>query len=71
MIYRVCRSDTHPSVRYLVRERKGEGLERICESLLESKIKPFPPKLSVKFECQIWPKITKKFAKKGLDGSSL
>ena len=35
------------------------------------KLNPLPPKQSVKFKCQIWFKITKKFAKKHLNASSL
>ena len=49
-------------------ERFGEGLQ--CKSFLKSKAKP-PPKQSVMFKCQIWPKITKKFTKKYLGASSL
>ena len=58
------------NVRYLNREEKkrfGESLK----PLLESKAKPSLPKQSVKFKCQIWLKITKKFAKNCLDASSL
>ena len=51
--------------------RKGKGLERICKPLLQSKAKLSLPKLSVKFKCQIWFKITKNIAKKCLDVSSL
>ena len=47
---------------------KREGLERVCKPLLRSKAKPFPPKQSVKFK---WSEISKKFAKKCLDASSL
>ena len=50
---------------------KGNDLERVCEPLFGSKAKPLPPKQSVKFECKIWSEITKKFAKKCLDASSL
>ena len=35
------------------------------------KQKPLLPKQSVKFKCQIWAEITKKFAKKCLDASSV
>ena len=43
----------------------------VCTKLLESKAKLSPPKQSVKFKCKIWFEITKKFAKKCLDASSL
>ena len=61
MIYSVCKCDTRPSVRYLAKE------ERVRKPLLGSKAKPLPPKLYVKFECQIWSE----FAKQCLDASSL
>ena len=72
MIYSVCKCNTHLSLRYLMREKKerfGEGF--VTRYLLGSKAKPSPPKQSVKLKCQIWSKITKKFAKKCLDASSL
>ena len=47
------------------------GLKRGSKPLLRSKAKPSPPKQSVKCKCQIWSEITKKFAKKCLDASSL
>ena len=43
---------------------KRKGLERVCKPLLESKAKPSLLKQLVKFKCQIWCEITKKFAKK-------
>ena len=58
------------SMKYLVREEKeqfGEGLQ----SLLRSNAKPLPLTQSVKFKCNIWSKITKEFAKKCLDATSL
>ena len=45
--------------------------EKACKSLLELNAKPLPSKQSVKFKYKIWSKITKKFAKKCLDASSL
>ena len=45
--------------------------EKVCEPLLKSKGKHSPPKQSVEFKSLIWSKITKKFAKKCLDASSL
>ena len=50
---------------------KGSDLEKACKPLLGSKAKPLPLKQSVKFKCKIRPEITKKFAKKCLDASSL
>ena len=50
---------------------KGHDLERVCKPLLGSKAKLLPPKQFVKFKCKIWFEITKKFAKKCLDASSL
>ena len=47
-----------------------KSLERVCKPLLGPKAKPSPPKQSVKFKCQVWFEITKKFAKKCLDASS-
>ena len=70
MIYSVCKCDTRLSVRYLIRAKK-KGLERVCKPLWKFKVKPSPPKQSVKFKCQIWCEITKKFAIKCLDASSL
>ena len=49
---------------------KWKGLG-VCKPLLGFKAKPLPPKQSSKFKCQIWAEITKKFAKKRLDASSL
>ena len=60
----------NPSERYLMKE----GKERFGESLyavLGSKAKHSPPKQSVTFKCKKWAKITKKFAKKCPDASSL
>ena len=50
---------------------KGNDLERVCKPLLGSKAKPLSPKQSVKYKCKIRVEITKKFAKKCLDVSSL
>ena len=50
-------------------ERKG--LERVCKLLLESKAKPLPPKQSIKFKCQKWFEIAKKFDKKCLNAPRL
>ena len=58
-----------PSVRYLMRKKK-KNLEKVCKQLLESRAKPLPLKQSVKFKCQIWFQITKKFTKKCPDASS-
>ena len=69
MIYSVCKCDTRSSVRYLTREEK-KGLEIVFKPLLGSKAKPSPPKLPVKFKCQIRFEITKKLVKKCLDASS-
>ena len=66
-----CVGETHSSVRYLMRE-KSQDLQRVGKPLVGSKATPSPPKLSVKFKCQIWSEITKKLAKKKcLDASSL
>ena len=65
-----CIGDTHPSVRYLMREKR-RGLERVCKPILGSKAKPLAPRQSVKFGCMIWSEITKKVAEKCLDASSL
>ena len=43
----------------------------VCKPLLGYKAKPSPPKQSIKFKCQIWFEIIRKFAKKCLDASSL
>ena len=51
--YSVCKCNTRLSVRYLMTERKRNGLERVCKPLLGSKAKPSPPKQSVKFKWQI------------------
>ena len=53
-----------------MREEK-EMLGEVCKLLLKSKAKPSPPKLPAKLKCQIWSEITKQFAKKCLDASSL
>ena len=42
-------------------------MKKVCKRLLGSKAKPFSPKQSVKFTCQIWSEITKKFDKNCLD----
>ena len=55
------------SVKYL----KEEGMERACKLLLGFKTKPSPLKQSFKFECKILAEMTKSFAKKCLDASSL
>ena len=47
-----------------------KGLERVYKPLLEYKAKLLPPKQSVKYKCQTWSKITRKFSKKCLDASS-
>ena len=52
-------------------EGDKKGLERVCKPLSISIAKPSPPKLSIKFKRQIWSEITKQFAKKCLDASSL
>ena len=70
VINSVCKCDMCPSVKYLMREEQ-KGLERVCRQLLGFKEKPSSLKLSIKFKCQIWSKITKKLAKKCLDASSL
>ena len=59
-----------PSVKYIMGKEKEFGESLQCKSFLKSKAKP-PPKQSVKFKCQIWPEITKKFTKECLDVSSL
>ena len=50
---------------------KRKGLGKVCKPLLGSKPKPSLPKQSVKFKCKKWAEMTKKFAKKHLDASSL
>ena len=57
--------------RVLNERAKGKVWRRVCKQLLESKAKLAPPKESVKLKCQLWPEITKNFAKKCLDASSL
>ena len=57
--------------RVLNERGKVNDLEKACKPLLGSKAKPLPLKQSVKFKFKIWAEITKKFAKKCLDGSSL
>ena len=47
-----------------------EKKERVCRQLLEFNAKPSPPRDFVKFQFQIWSGITKKIAKRCLDGSS-
>ena len=49
----------------------GKGLERVFKLILRSKANFLPVKQSVKFKCKIWSEITKKFAKKRQDASSL
>ena len=62
----------YPSECKVPNERgKSKGLGRVCKPLLKSKAKPSPSKPSVKFKRKILSKITKKFAKKCLDASSL
>ena len=68
MIYSICKCDTRPSVRYLKREEKERFREGL-QAIIGISNKTFAS--SVKFECQIWSKITKKLAKKCLDASSL
>ena len=51
--------------------KRRKSLERVCKPLLGSKAMPSPPKQSMKFECQTWLEITKKFAKNIPDESSL
>ena len=45
----------------LIERGKGKVWKRVCK----------PQKQSAKFKCQTWFEITKKFAKKCLDASSL
>ena len=52
-------------------ERGKKRLEKVCKLLFRFPGKPSPQKQSVKFKCQKWSEITKKFAKKCLDASSL
>ena len=59
-----------PGVRYLMIEEK-ERSERVSKPLLIAVAKPWLPKQCEMFKCQTWFKITKKFAKKCLDLSSL
>ena len=59
-----------PTVRYIMRATK-KGLEKVSKSLQGSKAKLSPSKLFVMFKCQIQSEITKKFAKKCIDTSSL
>ena len=49
------------------KEKVFKVLKRVFKPSLESKAKPSPPQQFVKCKCQIWSKITKKFAKKCLD----
>ena len=49
-----------------MREKKG----KVCKEILESKVKPLPPKQFVKFKYQAWSESTMEFAKKCLDVSS-
>ena len=50
------------------KERFGEGLPGVIE-IVNRKAKASPPKQSVKFKCQKWFEIAKKFAKKCLEAS--
>ena len=50
---------------------KGNDLKRVWKPLLGSKAKPLPLKQFVEFKSLIWSEITKEFAKKCLDASSL
>ena len=43
---------------------------KVCKPFLKSKAKILPLKQSVKFKCQVWFEITKKFANKCLDAFS-
>ena len=60
-----------PECKILNERKKGNDLERVCKALLGSKAKSWPPNQSVKFKSKIWPEITRKFAKKCLDASSM
>ena len=70
-MYNICRCDTRPSVRYLMREKKRMICKVFSKPLTEFKARPLPPKQSVKFKCKISSEITSKFANKSLDASSL
>ena len=60
MIYSVCKLQYASN---LVREEKGNDLERISKPLSGDKAKSLSPKQSVMFRCKIWLEITRKFSK--------